>query len=148
MRNSLSRTRRRSVHMCSPLGTAYHLRLLPWMPAHHADRAAGVVTVPLTCGSSGRTMITRLDLRGGTRLATCVSLINWTEQGIKNFRDTTERAEDFSKLVENAGGKIHELVWTVGQYDLVCIAEFPDEERGARAALLQIGSTGNIRCNT
>lgn len=63
-----------------------------------------------------------------------MSLINWTEQGIKNFRDTTERAEDFSRLVENAGGKIHELVWTVGQYDLVCIAEFPDEERGAGRA--------------
>jgi uncharacterized protein with GYD domain len=80
-------------------------------------------------------------------MTTYVSLINWTEQGIKNFRDTTQRAEDFSKLVEGSGGRVRELLWTVGEYDLVCIVEFPDDETGV-AALLQVGSTGNIRSNT
>lgn len=73
-----------------------------------------------------------------------MSLINWTEGGVKNFRDTTQRAEDFSKLVESSGGQVRELAWTVGQYDLVCIAEFPDDETGT-AALFQVGATGNIR---
>lgn len=76
-----------------------------------------------------------------------VSLINWTDQGIKNFRDTTQRAQDFSRLVESAGGRVRELLWTVGAYDIVCIAEFPDDEAGV-AALLQVGSGGNIRSNT
>ena len=80
-------------------------------------------------------------------MTTYVSLINWTEQGIKGFRDTTQRAEDFSKLVEGSGGRVRELVWTVGEYDLVCIADFPDDETGA-AALLQVGATGNIRSKT
>jgi uncharacterized protein with GYD domain len=80
-------------------------------------------------------------------MATYVSLINWTEQGIKNFRDTTQRAEDFTRLVERSGGRVRELLWTVGEYDIVCIAEFPDEETGV-AALLQVGSAGNIRSNT
>jgi len=80
-------------------------------------------------------------------MATYVSLINWTEQGIKNFRDTTQRAQDFSRLVESSGGKVRELLWTVGEYDIVCVAEFPDEETGV-AALLQVGSAGNIRSNT
>ncbi len=80
-------------------------------------------------------------------MATYVSLINWTEQGIKNFRDTTQRAQDFTKLVESSGGRVRELLWTVGEYDIVCIAEFPDEESGV-AALLQVGSAGNIRSNT
>jgi uncharacterized protein with GYD domain len=80
-------------------------------------------------------------------MATFVSLINWTEQGIRNFRDTTQRAEDFSKLVENSGGRVRELVWTVGEYDMVCMADFPDEETGV-AALLQVGSAGNIRSKT
>ena len=80
-------------------------------------------------------------------MATYVSLINWTGQGIRNFRDTTQRAEDFSRLVESAGGKIRELLWTVGGYDIVCVAEFPDEETGV-AALLQVGSAGSIRSNT
>jgi uncharacterized protein with GYD domain len=80
-------------------------------------------------------------------MTTYVSLINWTEQGIKNFRDTTQRAEDFSRLVESTGGRVRELLWTVGEYDLVCIADFPDDETGV-AALLRVGSTGNIRSNT
>jgi uncharacterized protein with GYD domain len=80
-------------------------------------------------------------------MTTYVSLINWTEQGIRNFRDTTQRAEDFSKLVENSGGRVRELVWTVGEYDMVCMTDFPDEETGV-AALLQVGSAGNIRSKT
>jgi uncharacterized protein with GYD domain len=80
-------------------------------------------------------------------MTTYVSLINWTGQGIRNFRDTTQRAEDFSKLVENSGGRVRELVWTVGEYDMVCMTDFPDEETGV-AALLQVGSAGNIRSKT
>jgi uncharacterized protein with GYD domain len=78
---------------------------------------------------------------------TYVSLINWTDEGIRNFRDTTQRAEDFSKLVENSGGRVRELLWTVGEYDLVCVADFPDDESGV-AALLQVGSAGNVRSTT
>lgn len=85
--------------------------------------------------------------RGGASMKTYVSLINWTEQGIKNFRDTTQRAEDFTKLVENSGGRVRELVWTVGEYDMVCVADFPDDEAGV-AALLRVGSLGNVRSNT
>ena len=80
-------------------------------------------------------------------MTTYVSLINWTEQGIKNFRDTTQRAADFTKLVESSGGSVRELVWTVGEYDLVCVADFPDEEAGI-AALLQVGSQGSVRSTT
>ena len=100
----------------------------------------------MTCGSLGGTMVLSSGV-GGVSMATYVSLINWTEQGIKNFRDTTQRAQDFSKLVESSGGRVRELLWTVGECDIVCVAEFPDEETGV-AALLQVGSTGNIRSNT
>ncbi len=80
-------------------------------------------------------------------MPTYVSLINWTEQGIKSFPETTKRAEDFTKLVEASGGKVRELAWTVGEYDIVSVVEFPDEESGV-AALLRLGSAGNIRTNT
>jgi uncharacterized protein with GYD domain len=76
-----------------------------------------------------------------------VSLLNWTDQGIKSFRQSTERAKDFTKLIETSGGKVRELVWTVGEYDLVSVIEFPDEESSV-AAWLQLGSAGNIRSNT
>jgi uncharacterized protein with GYD domain len=78
---------------------------------------------------------------------TYVSLVNWTDQGIKDYRETTQRGEGFTKLVENSGGRVRELLWTVGDYDIVCIVEFPDEESGV-AALLQVGSAGNVRSQT
>jgi uncharacterized protein with GYD domain len=80
-------------------------------------------------------------------MPTYVSLIHWTEQGIKNYKDTASRAEDFSKLVESAGGRVREMLWTVGKYDIVVVAEYPDDETGT-AALLQVGSLGNVRTNT
>jgi uncharacterized protein with GYD domain len=80
-------------------------------------------------------------------MKTYVSLISWTEQGIRDFRDTTQRAEAFTKLVENSGGRVRELLWTVGQYDIVCVADFPDDETGV-SALLQVGSLGSVRSNT
>ena len=80
-------------------------------------------------------------------MKTYVSLVSWTEQGIKEFRDTIERAEEFSKHVQNSGGRVREMLWTVGEYDMVCVADFPDEETGV-AALLRAGSFGNVRSNT
>jgi uncharacterized protein with GYD domain len=80
-------------------------------------------------------------------MTTYVSLINWTDQGIRNFHDTTDRAAEFSKNIENSGGRVRELLWTVGEYDMVCIADYPDEETGV-AALLKVGSLGNIRSST
>ena len=85
--------------------------------------------------------------RGVASMPTYVSLIRWTDQGIKNYKDTTSRAADFIKLVESKGGRVRETLWTVGEYDLVVVADFPDDEAGT-AALLQVGSLGNVRSNT
>ena len=49
--------------------------------------------------------------------------------------------------MQNSGGRVREMMWTVGEYDMVCVADFPDEETGV-AALLKAGSLGNIRSNT
>jgi uncharacterized protein with GYD domain len=80
-------------------------------------------------------------------MPTYVSLIHWTDQGIKHYKDTTSRAGDFVKLVESKGGRVRELLWTVGEYDLIAVADFPDDETGT-AALLQVGSLGSVRSNT
>ena len=80
-------------------------------------------------------------------MPTYVSLINWTDQGIKNYKDSPSRAADFTKLAESSGGRVRELLWTVGEYDLVTVVDFPDDET-ATAALLRVGSLGSIRSNT
>ena len=80
-------------------------------------------------------------------MPTYVSLVRWTEHGIKNVKDSPGRAADFSELVEKSGGKVREILVTVGEYDIVTITEFPDDE-SATAVLLKMGSLGNIRTNT
>jgi uncharacterized protein with GYD domain len=89
----------------------------------------------------------RGDQKGESQMPTYVSLLNWTDQGVKSFRQSTERAKDFTKLIEASGGRVRELVWTVGEYDLVTVIEYPDEESSV-AALLKLGAAGNIRSNT
>ena len=76
-----------------------------------------------------------------------VSLVNWTEQGIKNFPDTIRRAEEFSRFVQGHGGKVRESLWTVGEYDLVQLSEFTNDEK-AFAAFLRLESAGNVRTRT
>jgi uncharacterized protein with GYD domain len=80
-------------------------------------------------------------------MPTYVSLIHWTEHGIKNYKDTGKRLEDFTKLAESKGGRVREALYTVGEYDVVTVTEFPDDET-ATAVLLQVGSLGSVRTNT
>jgi uncharacterized protein with GYD domain len=80
-------------------------------------------------------------------MPTYVSLVNWTEQGIKNFRDTVRRAEDARGLIEQHGGQQRQMLWTLGEYDLVAVVDFPTDET-ATAVLLQIGAGGNVRTTT
>jgi uncharacterized protein with GYD domain len=80
-------------------------------------------------------------------MPTYVSLVNWTEQGLKTFPDTIRRAEEFSRFVQGSGGKVRELLWTVGEYDVVHVSEFADDEK-AFAAFLRLGSVGNVRTRT
>jgi uncharacterized protein with GYD domain len=76
-----------------------------------------------------------------------ISLINWTDQGIRNFKDTVDRSNAAIGLAQKMGGKIEANYWTIGPYDLVSIAEFPDDETGM-AFLLAVGSQGNFRTTT
>ncbi len=80
-------------------------------------------------------------------MATFVSLVNWTEQGVKNFRETPKRADAFEALVNKRGGSVKSIHWTLGEYDIVAVTEFPDDET-ATATLLELGSLGNVRTTT
>ena len=75
-----------------------------------------------------------------------VSLTNFIYRGI-NVRDTVGRAEDARGLIEQHGGQLRLLLWTLGDYDQVAVVEFPDDET-ATAVLLQLGALGNIRTTT
>ena len=80
-------------------------------------------------------------------MPTYVALVSWTEQGIRDYRDTVQRARSFSDTVSQAGGKVRELLWTFGEYDIVTVLEAPDDET-VMATLLQVGAMGNVRTRT
>jgi len=80
-------------------------------------------------------------------MATYVTLANFTEQGIRNIKDTANRAEAFKGLAERLGCTVKELLWTQGQYDIVTIFDAPDEPT-ATILLMSLGKLGNVRTQT
>jgi uncharacterized protein with GYD domain len=76
-----------------------------------------------------------------------VVLANWTDQGIKNVKHTTERMDHGGELAEKHGLKLERAYWTVGAYDMITIFEASDEE-ALSAYFLEICSSGNLRTTT
>ena len=76
-----------------------------------------------------------------------VSLVSWTDQGIRSVKDTPTRAEAFRKAVDRVGGKVIALLYTMGPYDAVAVAELPSDE-AANEVALRSGMQGNARTIT
>lgn len=80
-------------------------------------------------------------------MPTYVTLINWTDQGVKNFKDSVGRYEAARDAMSGLGATFKDIYWTVGPHDIVAIVEAPDDE-SATAALLSVAAQGNIRTTT
>jgi uncharacterized protein with GYD domain len=76
-----------------------------------------------------------------------VSLIDWTQQGVANFKETVDRYQAAEQQFEQVGVRFVDVYWTLGEHDIVAVLEAPDDET-ATAALLATGSQGNIRTRT
>ena len=80
-------------------------------------------------------------------MATFVCLVNWTDQGIRNVKDTVQRYERSEELANKHGVSNDQIYWTVGPYDMVFIAQASDAE-SITAYLFELGSAGNLRTIT
>ena len=80
-------------------------------------------------------------------MATYISLVNWTEEGIKNTKESPQRFEAFKKALEDSGGKVIGFYMTMGRYDMVLITEGPSDEYAA-SLVLSTASKGAIRTET
>ena len=80
-------------------------------------------------------------------MAKYVVLVNWTDQGIRAVKETTQRADHVRQLVEQMGGRLDTLLWTQGRHDLVAVIEAPDDET-VSAIGLRIGAQGAVRTET
>lgn len=76
-------------------------------------------------------------------MATFITLVNFTDQGIRNVKESVTRAEAFKTMAEKMGVTVKSIHWTLGHYDMVVTAEGTDE--AVTAALLAVGTKGNVR---
>ena len=77
-------------------------------------------------------------------MATFVVLAGFTDQGIRNVKETISRAEAFKVMAKKSGITVKDLYWTLGQYDVIAVCEAPDDE-ATTAFSLSVSSRGNIR---
>ncbi len=80
-------------------------------------------------------------------MAAYIVLINYTEQGIRNIKDSPSRLDAARQVMKDLGGELKDTYLTIGAYDLVAVVEAPSDEVLARFALT-VGSQGNIRTTT
>ena len=80
-------------------------------------------------------------------MATYVTLLNYTDQGIRNTKEAPQRIEAAKALIESMGGRFITYYLTLGQFDTVIIVEAPDDETVAKF-VLKIAGQGNVRFTT
>jgi uncharacterized protein with GYD domain len=80
-------------------------------------------------------------------MPTYISMLRYTQQGITNAKNAPARIDAAKDAYRKAGGELKSVFLTMGQYDLVVIAEMPNDETVARMALV-LGAQGNIRSET
>ena len=76
-----------------------------------------------------------------------VSLFNFTEQGIRNIKESPNRAKAAAESAKGMGGRFIGIWWLLGQYDGIVIIEAPDDETATRL-LIATGMQGNVRTTT
>ena len=80
-------------------------------------------------------------------MATYIVLGQFTDQGIKNVKDTTKRAEAFKSLAKKFNATVTAVYWTLGQFDVALIVDAQDDS-SVNALLLTLGTLGNVRTQT
>src|SRR5436190_5655681 len=80
-------------------------------------------------------------------MATFITTVKFTEQGVKSIRDTTKRAASFKSAAKKLGIKVVNVYWTLGAFDGLLIYEAPDDET-ATALMLGLASLGNVQTTT
>ncbi len=76
-----------------------------------------------------------------------VMLLKWTDQGVRDVKDTVTRSRQLTATLEKAGGKALAVYYTQGRYDMVTIGEVPNEET-AQVFALTLAKAGNVRTET
>ena len=77
-------------------------------------------------------------------MPTYIGLLNWTDQGVRGFKETVNRYQAAKTAFEAQGVRFRDVYWTMGETDIVAVLE-ADDEAAIAAATLQLGAQGNLR---
>ena len=77
-------------------------------------------------------------------MVTYVVLAKFTDQGIRNAKESPKRADAYKQLAKTFGVTVKEIFWTQGRYDVVTTVEAPDED-SAMSLSLSLSALGNVR---
>jgi uncharacterized protein with GYD domain len=80
-------------------------------------------------------------------MAKYILLVNWTDQGVRNVKDSPKRLDAARKLAESAGAKLGDFYMTMGGYDMVAHVDAPDDATVAKF-VLHLSTAGNVRTQT
>lgn len=80
-------------------------------------------------------------------MATYISLLRYTQQGMEKIKESPARLDAARKAFEQLGATLKAFYLVTGQYDAVVIAEAPDPATMAKASLA-LGARGNVRGET
>lgn len=75
-----------------------------------------------------------------------ITLIRFTDQGVKQLRKSTARARAFERSAAKAGVTVEAQYWTGGNYDGVLILS--GAEKDIMRALTGLSALGNVRTET
>ena len=76
-----------------------------------------------------------------------IALVSFTEQGIRDIKNSPKRADRFKKLAAKHRVKVREIHWTMGKYDIVVSLDAPND-MALSALMLETAQLGNVRTET
>jgi uncharacterized protein with GYD domain len=80
-------------------------------------------------------------------MTTYVMLTKWTEQGMRQVKESPKRLDIAKKALKDMGGEFRSFFMTMGDYDIVAVYEAPDDAIAARFTMM-LGMLGNVRTTT
>ena len=80
-------------------------------------------------------------------MAKYISLVNYTQEGIENIKESPSRLDAFKQVCQSMGAKVEGFYLTMGRYDLVVIVDAPDPETVAKI-MLATASRGAVSTET
>jgi len=80
-------------------------------------------------------------------MARYIVLTNWTDQGIRNVKESPKRLDAARGVAKGFGAEIKDFYMTMGEHDMVVVMDAPNDESLAKF-ILALGGAGNVRTKT